>query len=359
MTKKELGIKRIPYSSLRCDEKNMVNIPNDVLFNIPNSYHLKVYIYLCSILDSELNIAMATYNKIAEENNISHSTVKRSIKWLAENNYIEKIKIHEDNRNSYRIFIKEGKMEEKIIIEQKIETEETIKKQPEKPPFKFNTKLQKVVIPTRELIKCKDCDFRVLLGISGLTNCDNPHQQGDNTRFVTFEKLNRRLERMCETIGIDISNFNKKVRTLVKKKSDEFKIVDKQGANGKIVKCYEMNYEGGGFVTIPIEKAERCLLTLGNNPIKMYCNLLWLCQSNGEFIPTHVPQSVLAELMGLSPKSEKIVKATMQTLINQDLIEVKKVKELTTYVDKDGLPVTKQTERYLYSIVVDNEDWQK
>ena len=146
---------------------------------------------------------------------------------------------------------------------------------------------------------------------------------------------------------------------MVKKKSDEFKIVDKPGANGRIVKCYEINYESGGFVTIPIEKAERCLLTLGNNPIKMYCNLLWLCQSNGEFIPTHIPQSTLAELMGLSPKSEKIVKATMQTLINQDLIEVTKVKELVTYVDKNGLPVTQQKERYLYSIIVDSEDWNK
>lgn len=213
------------------------------------------------------------------------------------------------------------------------------------------------MIPTGELIKYKDCDFRVILGISGLSNCEDITKEGDNTRYITFSKLDRRLKGMCETIGIDVSNFNKKVRTLVKKGSDEFKIVEKIGANNTKVRCYEINYESGRFITIPVDKAERCLLTLGNNPIKLYCNLLWLCQYNGEFKPTHVPQQTLSTLMGLSPKSEKIVRASMQTLINNDMIEVTKVKEISTHVDNKGLPVSQTREKFLYSIIVDNEKW--
>lgn len=248
-------------------------------------------------------------------------------------------------------------MEDNIeIIEIKIE-KETLKKEKIKPPFNFDTTQNSLVIPTKDLIKHKDCDFRVILGISGLSNCENVTKEGDNSRYITVDKLNRRAKSMCDTIGIDISNFNKKIRTIIKKKSDEFKVIEKIGKNNTVVKCYEMNYEAGGFITIPIDKAERCLLTLGNNPIKLYCNLLWLCQYDGVFKPTHVPQSTLATLMGLSPKSEKIVRASMQTLINNDLIEVTKVKELTTYFDKDNLPVSQTREKYLYNIIIDNEKW--
>lgn len=244
------------------------------------------------------------------------------------------------------------------VVEVKLE-KDPLPKQEIKPPFNFDTTQNNVVIPTKDLIKHKDCDFRIILGISGLSNCDDVTKEGDNSRYITFDKLDRRARSMCKTIGIDISNFNKKIRTLVKKKSNEFKIVERPGANNTKVRCYEIAYESGGFVTIPVDKAERCLLTLGNNPIKLYCNLLWLCQCDGEFKPTHVPQKTLATLMGLSPTSEKIVRASMQTLINNDLIEVTKIKEVCTSIDKEGLPVSQTREKYLYNIIVDNEEWKK
>lgn len=126
---------------------------------------------------------------------------------------------------------------------------------------------------------------------------------------------------------------------------------------GDKVNCYEINYENGGFITIPKVKAERALLTLGNNPIKMYCNLLWLCQFDGRFKPTHVTQQTLATLMGLSPNSERIVKASMQTLINEDFIEVNKIKQAVTVIDKDGLPVTQTRTKLEYNIIVEEENF--
>lgn len=231
-------------------------------------------------------------------------------------------------------------------------------KKPVKPPFSFNTSQTNVVIPTKDLIKHKDCDFRVLLGISGISNCDDPYKEGDNERYVSLNKLDRRAKDMCETIGIEISNFNKKLRTIIKKKSNEFKVVERQGLNNTKVKCYQIDYEAGGFITIPVTKAERCLLTLGNNPIKLYCNLLWLCQKNGEFEPTHVPQQTLATLMGLSPRSEGIVKASMQTLINNDLIDVYLEQEIQTVINEEGLPISKPVTKYYYDIIIDEEDWK-
>ena len=246
--------------------------------------------------------------------------------------------------------------ETKDVIIIKMEKEKVVK-QIIKPPFTFNTNQNSIVIPTKELIKMKDCDFRVLLGISGLTNCEDVEQEGDNTRYIDLKKLDKYVIDLTKTIGIDISNFNKKVRTMLRKKSNEFKLMEYINDKGDKVNCYEINYESGGFVTIPKTKAERALVTLGNNPIKMYCNLLWLCQFDGKFKPTHVTQPTLATLMGLSPNSERIVKASMQTLINEDFIEVNKIKQAVTIIDKNGLPITQTRTKLEYNIIVEEENF--
>ena len=89
----------------------------------------------------------------------------------------------------------------------------------------------------------------------------------------------------------------------------------------------------------------------------MYCNLLWLCQFDGKFKPTHVTQSTLATLMGLSPNSERIVKASTQALINEDLIEATKIKQAVTIIDGNGLPVTQAREKIEYNIIVEEENF--
>lgn len=246
-------------------------------------------------------------------------------------------------------------MDIKEVIEVKIEKEKIIK-QKIRPPFYFENGQTSIVIPTKELIKMKDTDFRVLLGISGLTNCEDVTEEGDNTRYIDLKKLDKYIIDLTKTIGIDISNFNKKIRTLLKKKSDEFKLVQYINDKGDSVNCYEINYESGGFVTIPKTKAERCLLSLGNNPVKLYCNLLWLCQFDGKFKPTHIPQQNLATLMGLSPNSDKTIRACTQTLINQDLIEATKIKETVTTIDKNGFPISQVREKIYYNIIVEEEN---
>lgn len=242
------------------------------------------------------------------------------------------------------------KISEKIIGKTEIPKSEI------KPPYHFNTGQTNIVMPTSYLIKQKNSDFRIVLAISGISNCDNVKERGENTRYVTTKKLDRHTNSICNTIGIEPGTFIKNIRKMLKHKSDEFKLTQRYGVNGTLVWCYQIDYEAGGFVTIPIRKAERCLLALGNNPIKLYCNLLWLCQRDGEFFRNHIPQSVLAELMGLSPRSENIVKASMQTLINEDLIKVTKVTERITNVNEDNIPYYTITEKLYYEIIVDEEN---
>lgn len=64
-----------------------------------------------------------------------------------------------------------------------------IPKQQIKSPYKFNTTQENIVMPTSYLIKRKNTDFRIMLAISGISNCDNIKQEGSNSRYITTQKL--------------------------------------------------------------------------------------------------------------------------------------------------------------------------
>lgn len=214
-----------------------------------------------------------------------------------------------------------------------------------------NTSTQNtVVLPTKELIKIKGTDFRVLLGLSTISNVDNFTKSGANTRYVSLKKVDRNMDKLCKQINISPSQFRKHMRTLLKKNSDEFKIVDVD-YNGEVVKCYEINYVESGFVTIPYDKVEKSLIGLSNNCIKLYSNLLWLCKKDGEFIDRHISQENLLELMGLSKNSERILRAATETLEECNLIKTKKVWESETILNEECLPIgTSPKSKIYYSI---------
>ena len=62
--------------------------------------------------------------------------------------------------------------------------------------------------------------------------------------------------------------------------------------------------------------------------------------------------------MGLSPSSRKIVEASMQSLINNDLIDVYLEQEIQTVINEEGLPISKPVTKYYYDIIIDEEDWK-
>ena len=212
----------------------------------------------------------------------------------------------------------------------------------------FNTTQNTVVLPTKEI---KNTDFRVLLGISTISNVDNFTKSGANTRYVSLKKVDRNMDKLCEQINISPSQFRKHMRTLLKNNSDEFKIVDREH-NGEVVKCYEINYVEGGFITIPYAKVEKLIIGLSNNCIKLYSNLLWLCQKDGKFIEKHISQETLLELMGLSKTSDKTLKIVTETLEECKLIKTEKRWISKTIINNEGLPVGDNAKPHIYYSII-------
>ena len=215
----------------------------------------------------------------------------------------------------------------------------------------FTTAQNNVVLPTKELIKQKNTDFRTLLGISAISNVDDITKVGNNNRYCSIGKVDRNMDKLCKSIGITPSQFRKHLRALLKHNTDEFKIIEKD-YNGEKVLCYEINYVAGGFVNIPMSKVETLIIGLSNNCIKLYSNLLWLCTKDSEFIERELTQPYLLELMGLSKSSDKILKIATDTLEKVGLIKTRKVWESETIL-VDGMPQGSKPKRKIYySIVV-------
>ena len=218
--------------------------------------------------------------------------------------------------------------------------------------FDLKTTQNTVVIPTKELIKVKGTDFRVLMALSTISNVENSNQSGNNNRFVSCRKVDENMDNLTKTLGISPSQFRKCLGALIKRKSNEFKLVERM-YKGKLVQCYQMDYESGGFVLVPVEKAKSLLRGGSNNCIKLYSNLLWLCAKDGEFQERELTQGHLAELMGLSKRSESIVKIATEWLEGAKLIKTRKVWESDTII-KDGMPIgSKPKSKIYYSIVLD------
>ena len=157
------------------------------------------------------------------------------------------------------------------------------------------------------------------------------------------------MDKMSKTISITPDHFKRQINTLLKCSSDEFKLVEVERNNKKQYE-YQIQYEKGGFVTIPYETVEKILLGLSNTCIKVYVNLLWLCIKDGDFSERQVTQKYLAELMGLS--SVKAVKIATETLEKQGLIKIKKEWQVDTKVI-DGKMITNPKETIVYSIVLE------
>lgn len=214
----------------------------------------------------------------------------------------------------------------------------------------FNTTQNTVVLPTKELIKMKNTDFRVLLGLSIISNVDNFTISGANTRYCSIRKVDRNMDKLCKCIGITPSQFRKHLRALLKHNTDEFKLIEKE-YNGEKVLCYEINYIEGGFITIPYNKIESILVGGSNNCIKLYANLLWLCTKDGEFIEKHISQETLLELMGLSPSTRRIITIATEWLEGANLIKTEKRWESETIL-VDGMPVGSSPKSKIYYSIV-------
>lgn len=218
----------------------------------------------------------------------------------------------------------------------------------------FRTTQKTIVLPTKELIKTKSTDFRILAIISILSNVNNNTLSGKNCRYTSHRKVNSNMKQICKTLNMNTSQVARALRNLLKYESDEFRIVEKE-VKGEIRHFYEIKYDKGGFVTIPYEKLEKVLIGLSNNCMKLYCNLLWLCVEDGALVERQLTQSYLLELMGLSKSSAKILKVATDTLVEVGLIKLRREWMVETKIVK-GLPISTTPKELLYYSIVVEED---
>ena len=88
------------YKNLN-ENKDITKIPNEAFLLIPDGYTFKVYVYLCGkSINGKVIISL---NNLSKELNISKSTIKRSIKWLEDNYFIEKHKT-KGLANEYEVY---------------------------------------------------------------------------------------------------------------------------------------------------------------------------------------------------------------------------------------------------------------
>ena len=217
----------------------------------------------------------------------------------------------------------------------------------------FGTTQIKIPVPTKDFITDKTTDVRAYLAINAMSNVDDCTQVGRNVRYTSLRKYNNNKKEMKEYIGLSDKQINRHLNTLLGKNSKEFQLVKRQ-YNGEVVDCYQMEYEVGGFVTIPVDIVKKMLIKLGNVPIKLYLTLLWICadKENGGYKETLATQKYILEKMGYSARSTDTIKIATDALIETKMIRTRDVMSSKTEV-KDGkiISSTPKTEKY-YTILI-------
>lgn len=217
----------------------------------------------------------------------------------------------------------------------------------------FGTTQIKIPVPTKDFITDKTTDVRAYLAINAMSNVDDCTQVGRNVRYTSLRKYNNNKKEMKEYIGLSDKQINRHLNTLLGKNSKEFQLVKRQ-YNGVVVDCYQMEYEVGGFVTIPVGIVKKMLIKLGNVSIKLYLTLLWICadKENGGYKETLTTQKYILEKMGYSARSTDTIKIATDALIETKMIRTRDVMSSKTEV-KDGkiISSTPKTEKY-YTILI-------
>lgn len=245
--------------------------------------------------------------------------------------------------------------EKEVKVEDKIETKDEIKVEEvgQVDCNLFGTTQIKIPVPTKDFITDKSTDVRVYLAINAMSNVDDCTQVGSNVRYTSLRKYNNNKKEMKEYTGLSDKQINRHLNKLLVKNSKELQLVKKE-YNGEVVDCYQMKYEAGGFVTIPVDVVKKMLIKLGNVPIKLYLTLLWICadKENSGYKETLVTQKYILEKMGYSARSTDTIKIATDALIETKMIRTRDVMSSKTEV-KDGKVInsTPKTEKY-YTILI-------
>ena len=229
MAKKEIKrkIKRVSYRKLNDGFK----IPNDMFKFITNGYDFKVYCYLCSKFNPDLNYVDVSYKTISKDSSVDLTTVQRRINNLKNMGLIS-VKQNENGNNCYFInfIIDETEYEVKKqqtaielfgkdIFDEDVEvlTEEEYNNMYKKPPRKEIVFLDKLegVIGKIGIRQYRVFNYRIDYYIPNL-NIAIEYDENDHKNY-TYEQQEGRQKKIEKELGcrfIRISDKN----------SDEFNI---------------------------------------------------------------------------------------------------------------------------------------
>ena len=105
------------------------------------------------------------------------------------------------------------------------------------------------------------------------------------------------------------------------------------------------------YIKIPRNICDFMLSNLSNNAIKLYCIIIYLSHGKDKLNDISLSQPVLCSCMGLSYKSDKIVRSATEELIKNNLIKVKMTSNIVHEFTEDGLPFITSKDMYEYMIV--------
>lgn len=111
---RKLRAKLKPYNGLN---ENFTQVANSMLTYIKDPYAFKIYFYLCMRYNNEYDYAFPSLTTIAKDCQMSLDKVKKCIKWLEENECIEKHKYIKEHiiHNKYSINYYEYKDENDYV----------------------------------------------------------------------------------------------------------------------------------------------------------------------------------------------------------------------------------------------------
>lgn len=217
----------------------------------------------------------------------------------------------------------------------------------------FKTTQKNVPIPTRELMKLKECDFRINAIICILSNVDLFTKVGSNVRYTSLPKFDRNLDSITELLGLTKKQIRSELNKLLEQNSPECSLIVREH-EGRNIDCIQMGYNAGGFVLVPVNVLEDSLLNVSNIAFKMFLNLLWLCKNRTDYgyEETLVYQDTLLKCMGYKSGSRKLITNAGKELEVAGLISIRHDYDCKTIVVDGKIRTTTPKKQCFYNILI-------
>lgn len=185
--------------------------------------------------------------------------------------------------------------------------------------MKMKTTQKNIVIPTGELIKNKEIDYRVLCALSLISNVDDNTIEGDNIRYCKSSRINNNIDNISRATNIRRRQTIEKMIKIINHNKDCLFRRDNM-ENGEYE--LEIHYKKGCFVTIPKKIVEDKLLKLTDTQLKIFITIWWNYTINNKK-EVAITNEYILKSIGLSENSKTLVTKNCKILEEKNLIQTR------------------------------------